>query len=62
MKKDLSLLKKALNLKNEIHSLEKILDENKYVITKDNFRKMILILYRIISNIPVILYRWNFDN
>ena len=28
---------------------------DKYVITEDNFRKMILILYRIIANIPVIL-------
>ena len=53
-----------MNLKNEIDndkdnnkSLLSILDyktEN-YVITNDNFNKMILILYRIISNIPFII-------
>ena len=60
----LSRIKRMMNLKNEIDndkdnnkSLLSILDyktEN-YVITNDNFNKMILILYRIISNIPFII-------
>jgi len=36
-------------------SLKEIIDRDNYVITNDNFRKMILILYRISANIPVIL-------
>ncbi len=40
---------------NNLKSLLEILEENDYVITIDNFRKMILILYRILANIPVIL-------
>ena len=61
----LSILKTILDLKNPITpeeltpydsiSLIEILDKDEYIITKDNFRKMILILYRIIANIPVIL-------
>ena len=62
----LKILKKILDLENpvkpnenknkDLKSLLEIIDEkNGYVITKDNFRKMILILYRIIANIPVIL-------
>ena len=67
----LYILKKILNLKNpvepyynekskkieesgELKSLYEILGNN-YVITIDNFRKMILIIYRIVANIPVIL-------
>jgi len=60
----LDILRKILDLKNQIESnenksysekLSKIIDKDNYVITIDNFRKMILILYRIIANIPVIL-------
>ena len=54
----LEILKKILSLDDRIESLEEILNKDKpvkYVITRDNFRKMILILYRIIANIPVIL-------
>ena len=32
-----------------------ILEENNYVITNDNFKKMILLIYRIKANIPVII-------
>ena len=28
---------------------------NNYVITNDNFKKMVLLLYRIIANVPVII-------
>ena len=59
----LKVLKKILNLENPIDneiekdkkSLLEIINENEYVITNDNFKKMILILYRIIGKIPVIL-------
>ena len=63
----LKKLRHILNLNNPINdteqseeyknrtSLEEIINRDKYVITKDNFRKMILILYRIIAKIPVIL-------
>ena len=64
----LKKLKKILNLKNpvkiediskmksnKLKSLYEIIKKDNYVITNDNFRKMILILYRIIANIPVIL-------
>ena len=60
----LLILKKILDLPNPVKpnekgyskkSLSKIIDKDNYVITIDNFRKMILILYRIIANIPVIL-------
>ena len=36
-------------------SLKEIIDKDNYVITTDNFRKMILIIYRILADIPVIL-------
>ena len=61
----LMILKKILDLENpvdpdkkkdkNIKSLLEIIEEDNYIITIDNFRKMILILYRIIANIPVIL-------
>ena len=59
----LKILKKILYLENPIDkeknnekiSLTEIIERDKYVITQDNFRKMILILYRILANIPVIL-------
>ena len=58
----LGVLKEILELENPIEpdgkgliSLLEIVDKDKYVITKDNFRKMILILYRIIAKIPVII-------
>ena len=35
--------------------MKEIIDKDKYVITNDNFRKMVLIIYRIVANIPVIL-------
>ena len=35
--------------------MKEIIDQDNYVITSDNFRKMILILYRLLANIPVIL-------
>jgi len=41
--------------KSKLKSLKEIIDKDNYVITSDNFRKMILILYRILANIPVIL-------
>ena len=61
LKKILDLESPVINKKNDkkrdknIKSLFQIIEEDDYVITKDNFRKMILILYRIIANIPVIL-------
>ena len=59
----LKIIKKILNLENPITeekdtdliSLKSIIDNDNYVITTDNFRKMILILYRLMANIPVIL-------
>ena len=58
----LEIFKKILDLDNPVKpegenliSLLEIIDKDDYVITTDNFRKMILILYRIIANIPVIL-------
>ena len=61
----LNILRTILDLKNplisdeenpnDLISLVEILDKDEYIITMDNFRKMILILYRIIANIPVIL-------
>ena len=61
----LKILKTILDLDNpvktmkkkdkELKSLQEIIEEDDYVMTIDNFRKMILILYRIIANIPVIL-------
>ena len=61
----LEILKKILDLDNPVKpdknknknlkSLLEIIEEDNYIITIDNFRKMILILYRILANIPVIL-------
>ncbi len=58
----LEIFKKILDLDNPVEpegekiiSLLEIIDKDDYVLTTDNFRKMILILYRIIANIPVIL-------
>ena len=59
----LKVLKKILNLENPIdNEIEKdkktlleIINENEYVIKNDNFKKMVLILYRKIGKIPVIL-------
>ena len=61
----LEVFKKILDLDNPVRpdenndkkliSLLEIIDKDEYVITADNFRKMILILCRIIANIPVIL-------
>jgi len=66
LKDDLNQIKDALNLPNEVEkekeikgikykSLLSIVEDNNYVITNDNFKKMILIIYRIKANIPVIL-------
>ena len=59
----LKKIKKVLDLKNPVTSkddsgkkpLLEIIREEKYVITYDNFRKMMLIIYRIIAKLPVIL-------
>lgn len=51
----LMILNEILDLPPSIKSLKKIIDEDEYIITNDNFRKMVLIIYRIIENIPVIL-------
>jgi len=59
----LEKIKNILELENPVletkdsnlKSLKQIIDRDNYVITKDNFRKMILIIYRILADIPVIL-------
>ena len=61
----LKILKTILDLDNplkteekkdkKLKSLQEIIEEDDYSMTVDIFRKMILILYRIIANIPVIL-------
>ena len=60
----LSTLKSKLNLPNEVEkkvgdnmSLMSILNyqSDNYVITNDNFKKMVLLIYRIKANVPVIL-------
>ena len=58
----LKALKEILNLPNEIEkdsddkkSLLSILKKDEYIITNDIFKKLILIIYRINANIPVIL-------
>ena len=60
----LKILKLFLNLPNDmekdkdgLYSLLSIIEEknNKYIITKDNFKKMMLLIYRIKANIPVII-------
>ena len=59
----LKVLKKILNLENPIDneiekdkkSLLEIINENEYLITNDNFKKMVLILYKKIGKKPLIL-------
>ena len=60
----LKKLKKILSLPNELDkniddkkSLLSIIEDkdNNYVITNDNFKKMILLIYRIQANVPVII-------
>ena len=51
----LDILKDILELETPLSTLKKIIDQDEYVITNDNFRKMVLIIYRIVANIPVIL-------
>ena len=47
----------TLKLPSTVDSLLPIIEEknNNYVITNDNFNKMILLVYRIIANVPVII-------
>ena len=63
-KEFLSRIKEILDIPNEVEKDEKelkslisILEEenNNYVITNDNFRKIILLVYRIRANVPVII-------
>ena len=51
----LSILKEIFDLAPSIERLKEIINKDNYYITNDIFRKMVLIIYRIISNIPVIL-------
>ena len=53
----LNILKKILDIPYSEESLLSIIQEknNNYVITNDNFKKMVLLIYRIIANIPVII-------
>ena len=46
-----------LNLPYTVEFLLSIIEEknNNYVITNDNFKKMVLLVYRIIANVPVII-------
>ena len=46
-----------LNLPYKIEDLLSIIEEknNNYIITKDNFKKMVLLIYRIVRNVPVII-------
>ena len=46
-----------LNLPYTVETLISIIEEknNNYVITNDNFKKMVLLVYRIIANVPVII-------
>ena len=46
-------LKKVISLDESVEEIEDILGG--YIITEDNYKKMILILFRIFANIPVIL-------
>ena len=47
----------ALKLPSKVDTLLPLIEEknNNYVITNDNFKKMVLLIYRIIANIPVII-------
>ena len=53
----LNLPNEVENDKGELKSLLSIIEEkgNNYVITNDNFKKMVLVVYRISANVPVIL-------
>ena len=53
----LKTLKQIINLPYSEESLFSIIEEknNNYVITNDNFKIMVLLLYRIIANIPIII-------
>jgi MoxR-like ATPase len=53
----LERFKEVLNLPYSKQELMDIIEEknNNYVITNDNFKKMVLLVYRIIANVPVII-------
>jgi len=53
----LAILKSILDLPYTEEDLLSIIEEenNNYVITNDNFKKMVLLIYRIVANIPVII-------
>ena len=53
----LKRFKEILNLPYEKEELMTIIekDKNNYVITNDNFKKMVLLVYRIIADVPVIV-------
>jgi len=53
----LNRFKEILNLPYEKEELMTIIqkENNNYVITNDNFKKMVLLVYRIIANVPVIV-------
>ena len=55
-------MKEILNIPNKVSkddgnlkSLLSIIDKDNYVITDDNFKKMVLLVYRIKANVPVII-------
>ena len=56
-KEYLERIDEILNLNYNIEDLLKIIEEknNTYVITNDNFKKMVLLVYRIKANVPVII-------
>ena len=53
----LKRFKEILNLPYKVEDLLSIIEEknSRYVITNDNFKKMVLIVYRIKANVPVII-------
>ena len=52
----LNRLIEVLNLPYKFEDLLSIIEKNNnYVITNDNFKKMVLLVYRIIANVPVII-------
>lgn len=51
----LNILKSQLNLETPVKKLKEIIDKDEYIITNDNFRKMVLIIYRIEAKLSVIL-------
>ena len=61
-KEYLRRMKEILNIKNKVgkddgnlKSLLSIIEKDNYVITDDNFKKMVLLVYRIKANVPVII-------